>query len=73
MVPTIDTVRYSFIAEMLLNNQNMVYLTGPSGTGKSVMLASLLRSVKETRSIDPVNIIFSAQTSSFVTQLTIES
>lgn len=73
MVPTIDTVRYSFITEILLDSQKMVYVTGPSGTGKSVMVSSLLRSIKEPRSIDPVNIIFSAQTSSFVTQLTIES
>tara|TARA_B110000503_G_C6781079_1_gene263291 strand:+ start:95 stop:211 length:117 start_codon:yes stop_codon:yes gene_type:complete len=38
----------------------MVYMTGPSGTGKSVMISSLLRKIKEPRLIDPVNIIFSA-------------
>lgn len=48
-------------------------MTGPSGTGKSVMIQSLLTNIKETRSIDPVNIIFSAKTSSYVTQMTIES
>jgi len=51
----------------------MVYVTGPSGTGKSVMISSLLRAIKEPRAIDPVNIIFSAQTDSFVTQMMIES
>ena len=48
----------------------MVYVTGylfklfilfrPSGTGKSVMVSSLLRAIKEPRMIDPVSIIFSA-------------
>jgi len=45
----------------------MVYVTGPSGTGKSVMIKALLDNIKESRSIDPVNIIFSAQTSASVT------
>jgi len=35
-------------------------MTGPSGTGKSVMISSLLRSIKEPRAVDLVNIIFSA-------------
>lgn len=60
MVPTIDTIRYSFVTEILLDSQKMVYVTGPSGTGKSVMVSTLLRNIKETRMIDPINIIFSA-------------
>lgn len=28
MVPTIDTVRYSFVTEILLDSQKMVYVTG---------------------------------------------
>ena len=42
MVPTIDTIRYSFVTEILLDSQKMVYITGPSGTGKSVMISTLL-------------------------------
>jgi hypothetical protein len=38
----------------------MVYVTGPSGTGKSVVISTLLRNIKEPRMVDPVNIIFSA-------------
>jgi len=60
MVPTIDTIRYSYVTEILLDSQKMVYITGPSGTGKSVMISSLLRFIKEPRMIDPVNVIFSA-------------
>jgi dynein heavy chain len=73
MVPTIDTVRYSYVTEILLDSQKYVYITGPSGTGKSVMISSLLRAIKEPRSVDPVDIIFSAQTSSYTTQTSIES
>lgn len=35
LVPTLDTVRYSYIMEWLLASNKGVYLTGPSGTGKS--------------------------------------
>jgi dynein heavy chain, axonemal len=73
MVPTIDTVRYSFVTEILIDSQKMVYVTGPSGTGKSVMVSSLLRAIKEPRMVDPVSIIFSAQTSSYTSQISIES
>ena len=42
LVPTIDTVRYSSIVEWLIANNKQVYLTGSSGTGKSVICQSLL-------------------------------
>ena len=42
LVPTIDTVRYSFIIEWLLSVNKLVYVTGSSGTGKSVIVSSLL-------------------------------
>lgn len=35
LVPTVDTVRYSFIIEWLLAFNKRVYLTGSTGTGKS--------------------------------------
>lgn len=38
LVPTIDTVRYSFIIEWLLFMNKLVYVTGGSGTGKSVIV-----------------------------------
>jgi len=38
LVPTIDTVRYSFVVEWLLSFNKLVYVTGASGTGKSVIL-----------------------------------
>jgi len=73
VVQTMDTVRYSYILEQLLIIGKHVYVTGPSGTGKSVMVSSLLAEIKDTRGIDACNLIFSAQTSSMVVQSSIES
>lgn len=35
LVPTVDTIRYSYIMEQLLALNKRVYLTGATGTGKS--------------------------------------
>ena len=66
-VPTIDTVRFSFIVEQLIINKKLVYVTGASGTGKSLIVSSLLQTIQEPRKIDPIYLIFSAQTTSMVT------
>lgn len=42
LVPTIDTVRYSYIMEWLLSINKRVYLTGCTGTGKSQIIGNLL-------------------------------
>ena len=44
-VPTIDSVRYSFIIERLIVKNKNIYLTGASGTGKSVICRSILESL----------------------------
>jgi len=74
LVPTIDTSRYSYIIELLMGQNKEVYLTGASGTGKSVLLLALLEKVQnEPFNIDHFRMIFSGQTSSLITQQTIES
>lgn len=45
LVPTVDTCRFSFIIEQLLSHQKNVYVTGPSGSGKSVIVQALLKQV----------------------------
>ena len=45
LVPTVDTVRFSFIIEQLIINNKLVYVTGSSGTGKSVMVTSVLQEI----------------------------
>jgi dynein heavy chain len=67
LVPTSDSVRYSEIAEWLIHTRKPVFMTGGSGVGKSVVLTNLLTKIQEPRQIDPIYLIFSAQTSSPVT------
>ena len=67
-------MRYSFVLEHLLLRKKHTYLTGASGTGKSVILSSKLEEIKEPKSLDNFQLIFSAQTSSsYITQATIET
>ena len=73
LVPTIDTVRYSFLIEWLLVLNKKVFLTGYSGTGKSVVVKTLLRGLQEPRSLDAIFLMFSAATDSAIIQQTIES
>lgn len=73
LVPTIDTVRYSFIMEWLLIHSKRIFVTGGTGTGKSVIVKTLLRSVQEPRMIDTIFLMFSAATDSLITQMTIET
>ena len=54
LVPTIDTVRYSFIVDWLLVMNKLVYVTGASGTGKSQIVSNLLSEIQEIRGIDPI-------------------
>ena len=42
LVPTVDTVRYSFLTSLLLINKAPVLITGDSGTGKSAILKDML-------------------------------
>ena len=72
LVPTIDTVRYSFIMEWLLIFNKKIFVTGGTGTGKSVIVKTLLRNIQEPRMIDTIFLMFSAATDSLITQMTIE-
>lgn len=52
IVPTIDTTKYSFIIKHLLSKKKNIYLTGVSGTGKSILISSLLTKIKEPYKTD---------------------
>ncbi len=67
LVPTSETVRFSFILEKLISVEKSIYVTGATGTGKSVLVSSTLREIREALSVDPIYLIFSAQTKSDVT------
>lgn len=72
LVPTIDTMRYGYLMEKLLNVNRSVLFTGETGVGKSVIARSLLLNVAEKTDIIPVFLNFSAQTSSKRTQEMVE-
>jgi len=79
MVPTMDTRRFSFVITQLITVMKPLFLTGATGTGKTVVLQSCLKSLEPMPYDDPngmgvipVLVNFSAQTSSLITQVTIE-
>lgn len=71
-VPTVDTVRYQFIVNALLDHGYPVLLTGPVGTGKTSTAQSVLTSFNPERYM-MLQINMSAQTSSRNVQDAIES
>lgn len=84
VVPTEDTVRYSHIMELLMINMQPTFLSGMTGTGKTVLIHSLLQRAEQglkneqgdkamLHQVMPVFINFSAQSSSKVIQSLIEA
>jgi hypothetical protein len=89
LVPTVDTVRFSYLLEACLDVQRSVLFTGVTGVGKSVISAAALETLASAPQPAGVadsacssriagrllahTVVFSAQTSSIDTQLLIES
>ncbi|GFR44385.1 hypothetical protein Agub_g5605 [Astrephomene gubernaculifera] len=73
MVPTVDTVRFSYLLEACLDVQRSVLFTGVTGVGKSVITVAALEDIRERKNVVPFTINFSAQTQAIDTQLLIES
>ena len=71
LVPTIDTVRHSFLLSHLLKQRTPTLVIGGTGTGKTSVIAALLHD------LDPLSLsltlTFSAATSAELTQEMIES
>lgn len=72
IVPTSDTERFGYIAELLFKEGKPVMFTGDTGVGKSILAKSVLAKLSSGKII-PVVLNFSAQTSSRGTQEMIES
>ena len=73
LVPNVDTTRFSFLLERLLEVNKSCLLTGSTGVGKSVIIVDYLARESEAKDLVPVVINFSAQTPAYDTQLLIES
>ncbi|XP_050084093.1 dynein axonemal heavy chain 6 [Anopheles aquasalis] len=72
LVPTLDTTKYSYVSEMLLQHQYPVMYTGDTGVGKSVLAREVLNRLMQNDVI-PITVNFSAQSESARTQQIIES
>lgn len=71
IVPTVDTIRYTFLMKMALDNEFPILFVGPTGTGKSVYINHLLLSLS-TEKYRTISLGFSAQTTSRSTQSVID-
>ncbi|KAI9347975.1 dynein heavy chain and region D6 of dynein motor-domain-containing protein [Zopfochytrium polystomum] len=73
MVPTIDTVRYSYLLKTLANCDKAILFVGPTGTGKSMYIRDTIVNRMAKEKFVPVFVTFSAQTTANQTQNIIES
>uniref|UniRef100_A0A3Q3IZZ6 Dynein, axonemal, heavy chain 1 n=1 Tax=Monopterus albus TaxID=43700 RepID=A0A3Q3IZZ6_MONAL len=72
IVPTADTVRMSFLVDMLLTNKKPVLCIGPTGTGKTLIMSDKLLRTMPAEYISHF-FMFSARTSANQTQDYIDS
>lgn len=78
VVPTEDTTRFSYLMRTLIAESKPCFLTGVTGTGKTLITNSTLKLLEPPvedggLGVLPVCMNFSAQTSSLVTQASIEA
>ena len=60
MVPTVETVRYSHILEMLVQVNKPVFFTGSTGVGKSIIVQNYITHNQDKQNLAPIMLTFSA-------------
>jgi dynein heavy chain len=72
IIPTKDSICYTFLLDILVRNGKHVLMTGPTGTGKTVNILGHLQNGLPDKYV-PITMAFSAQTSANQTQDLIDS
>lgn len=72
-VPTIDTERTQDLLKKMTSINKPVFITGGTGTGKSMIVQQFIRMNRDAMELVPIILNFSAQTTSASTQANIES
>ena len=77
VVPTIDTVRFSYLIQTNINIKQHMFLTGSTGTGKTVIVSDTINRLTPMpeeggMNIHSISVNFSARTTALETQLSIE-
>eukprot|EP00003_Mantamonas_plastica_P009854 TRINITY_DN1922_c0_g1_i3.p1 TRINITY_DN1922_c0_g1~~TRINITY_DN1922_c0_g1_i3.p1 ORF type:complete len:2408 (+),score=832.24 TRINITY_DN1922_c0_g1_i3:887-8110(+) len=72
IVPTNDTVRYSYLLDLLVQQRQPILFAGPTGTGKSVVVQNHLRNSVDQATFHNLFVQFSGRTTAAQTQFMIE-
>lgn len=67
-VPTKESVCYSWFSQRFLRVQEPLFFTGPTGTGKTIVMRTVIKDFVETKNYQSVEITFTYQTKSRNTQ-----
>ncbi|KAG2436335.1 hypothetical protein HXX76_006644 [Chlamydomonas incerta] len=73
IIPSIDTVRYTYLLDKGITHSQPVLICGPTGTGKSVLVQKYLYGLPADKYVPPNIIGFSARTSANSTQHLIDA
>ncbi|GIL57271.1 hypothetical protein Vafri_12526 [Volvox africanus] len=73
IIPSIDTVRYTYLLDKGVSHAQPVLIVGPTGTGKSVLVQKYLYGLPTATYVPPNVIGFSARTSANTTQHLIDA
>jgi dynein heavy chain len=71
-IQTVDTVRYSHLINMYIEEQKNVLVCGPTGTGKTIYVKKLLRGL-DKKQYQTLEVGFSAQTTASQVQTIIDT